>query len=783
MRRLTSPRQLSTRAAGSGGYSGRADRHHPRARGVQRERIAAAVHPGAARARRGVGRADRRRRRVRLLDRAHAAQGRAGGAPRRPAGDARRPRRDDGAAVRRRHGDGERHAVLDGAVLRRRPAVGVRDDVPGRDVAGRARLLRAEPRRRRRHRVRGRLQRAAPAHDPPRHAGGGAAVAELRGGPRRRRRRGADEHRREPRVGRARRHDHDDPAAVVPDPDRAPRRHDLPREQLAGAERPGHRRRAGAGRGPARRGRQQRRRRGRDARVRARVRRGRDRARPVRRAARTRPVAALPRDRRQPVLVHRRGRGPVLGELRRIAPRRRVPPRPLRVRVIRSLQAGATRQVDIASLAAFRIIFGAVMLGGILRLFTTGFIEPMYLEPRWFFSYPGFEWVRPWPGDGMYVHYGVLAALALMIALGAWYRIVVPLFTLGFLYTQLIDVTNYLNHHYLVVLLGGLLAFLPANAMWSVDARRRPELRRATVPAWMVWLLRFQVGVVYCFAGLAKLKLDWLGYGQPLNLWLAARSEMPLVGRFFEQPWFALVMSWAGFLFDSTIVVWLSWPRTRLFAYGAVLVFHSITGILLNIGMFPIIMSSSALIFFSPSWPRRLPWLGARVGAAPADTARLPREAPPRVARVAIAVYVALQVALPLRHYVYPGPVLWNEDGMRFAWHVVVREKQGAVRFEAEFANGKRLEIPSRNYLTARQEREMCSQPDLILQLARHIGRDLRDRGYPAFRLYAFTAVSLNGRAPAPMIDPTVDLLEVSDIGPRTWVLPEPDGPPPHVGR
>jgi vitamin K-dependent gamma-carboxylase len=430
------------------------------------------------------------------------------------------------------------------------------------------------------------------------------------------------------------------------------------------------------------------------------------------------------------------------------------------------------RPVDAASLAAFRIIFGAVMCFGALRLIASGWIEPMYVEPRWAFKYPGFGWVEAWPGWGMYVHYAVLAVLALMIALGAWHRIVTLLFAIGFAYTQLVDVTNYLNHNYLVVLLAVQLALLPANAMWSIDARRDPEIHRSAIPAWMVWLLRFQIGVVYVFAGLAKVKADWLVHGQPLTLWLAARTDTPLIGGLFDEPGVALAMSWAGFLFDTTIVIWLSWARTRLAAYVALIAFHGLTGYLLNIGMFPLIMTTSALILFSPSWPRRFT-------RSPAPELAQRFEPPSRIVVAVIAGHVALQLALPLRHLVYPGAVLWNEDGMRFAWHVVVREKQGSVMFVARFATGKQLEIPPNNYLTARQEREMAGQPDLILQLARHIGDDLRARGYREFSIAAITRTSLNGRAPASLIDPAIDLLEVSDVGPRSWVLPVPDEPPP----
>ena len=436
------------------------------------------------------------------------------------------------------------------------------------------------------------------------------------------------------------------------------------------------------------------------------------------------------------------------------------------------VRAAAHDRIDIASLAAFRIIFGTIMCLGILRFLATGWIEPMYGEPTWFFTYPGFAWVAPWSVTGMYVHYGVLAALALAIAVGFHFRIAIVLFTAGFAYTQLIDVTNYLNHHYLVVLLGVQLACLPANAAWSLDVRRNPSLERATIPRWYVWLLRFQIGVVYVFAGLAKAKVDWLAHGQPLNLWLAARTDTPVIGALFDQPWMAMAMSWGGFLFDTTIVVWLSWRKTRIPAYVAVIVFHGLTGYLFNIGMFPLIMTSCALIFFDPSWPRRL------IKTLPRTRDVASSRPPGRIVRGIVIAHVVVQLVLPLRHLVYPGAVLWNEDGMRFAWHVMIRKKHGAVSFEARFADGRTLEVPPNNYLTPRQERELGGQPDLILQLARHVGADLRRRGYPSFTLHAITRVSLNGRAPAPMIDPAVDLLSIRDLGPRDWVLPPPAGPP-----
>ncbi len=450
--------------------------------------------------------------------------------------------------------------------------------------------------------------------------------------------------------------------------------------------------------------------------------------------------------------------------------------------LLRRVAARAARPVDVASLAGFRIVFGLLMFAGIVRFLCTGWIEPMYGQPTFFFHYPGFDWVVPWSVTGMYVHYLVLAGLALMIAAGAWTRIVTPLFTVGFAYTQLIDVTNYLNHHYLVVLLGALLSVLPVHRAWSIDAWRRPALRLDVVPAWTVWLLRFQVGVVYVFAGLAKAQPDWLVHAQPLNIWLSARTDTPWIGGWLDERWVAFAMSWGGFLFDTTIVVWLSWRRTRLPAYVVLLGFHAAVGTFFNIGMFPFIMTTSALIFFPPSWPRRfVAWLPARLRPRPpATVANAPRVVPRWLVPLLVA-HVVVQIALPLRHHAYPGDVLWNEDGMRFGWQVLVREKHGAVNYVVHLADGRRLEVAPGDYLTARQEREMAGQPDLIAQLARRIAVDMRAAGHGEVEVHVEAMVSLDGRDPIAMIDPDVDLARVSDVGARWWVTAAPSGPPIHL--
>ena len=76
----------------------------------------------------------------------------------------------------------------------------------------------------------------------------------------------------------------------------------------------------------------------------------------------------------------------------------------------------------------------------------------------------------------------------------------------------------------------------------------------------------------------------------------------------------------------------------------------------------------------------------------------------------------------------------------------------------------------------------MSGQPDLILQLAHHIQKDFRAKGLGEVEVRVQALVSLNGRRLAPLIDPRVDLSQVSDgLWRATWILPAPAAPPPRI--
>lgn len=461
--------------------------------------------------------------------------------------------------------------------------------------------------------------------------------------------------------------------------------------------------------------------------------------------------------------------------------------------LLHRLERALLRPVDIAWLAGYRVLFGLAMAISMERFIAYGWIDTLLVGPRFRFHYFGFDWVEPLSRGSMYALFWCLVGLALAMAAGLAFRVTSVLFAIGLTYIQLIDVSTYLNHYYLAGLLAWLFAISPANRTWSVDAWLRPRLGGRRSPesvatAWLV-LFRVQIGLVYFFASLAKAQGDWLLHGQPLGMWLGASTHLPVLGRIFTIDGVPLAMSWFGFLFDLTIVLWLSIRRTRPWAYAVVIVFHVLTRMLFDIGMFPIIMSMSALVFFAPGWPRAIVERFRRRGAIVAAETAEPlgpsakRTTLMRIALVLGGLYCAVQLLAPLRCHLYGGNVLWHEQGMRFSWRVMVRAKGGATTFLVrQKETGRVLHVSPRQYLTAFQENEMASQPDLVLQLAHHIQRDFAERDLGDVEVRAQSNVSLNGRRSALMIDPDVDLTKVADgLRPATWILPAPSEPPPHT--
>jgi len=441
-----------------------------------------------------------------------------------------------------------------------------------------------------------------------------------------------------------------------------------------------------------------------------------------------------------------------------------------------TLQNKLAQPISVASLAFFRIAFGAIMFWEVCRYFHYGWIRQYYIKPDFFFNYWGFEWLEPWSGNGMYLHFMVLGILALMIMLGFLYRVVTVLFFLGFTYVFLLDQSNYLNHFYLISLVSFLLIFVPANKNYSLDAALTPKIASDTIPTWSLWLIQFQIGVAYVYGGIAKMNHDWL-HGEPMRMWLAEGSDFPVIGQFFTTNWAPYFFSYSGMLLDLLIVPFLLWKRTRALAFIAIALFHLTNSQLFQIGIFPWMMIAVTTIYFKADWCKSI-LSRFYTKKAFANTRENRGAMAFRVGRwttYALGIYVAWQVLLPFRHLLIPGEVHWTEEGHNFSWHMKLRDKRSKGYFYVKDLDSDKKEwkIKDKRYLSSRQRSKMRTRPQMILQYAHHLRDIYIKEGYKNIMVRAELNCSLNGRPRQLLVNPFTNLAAIEEYDmPAEWINP-----------
>lgn len=442
-------------------------------------------------------------------------------------------------------------------------------------------------------------------------------------------------------------------------------------------------------------------------------------------------------------------------------------------RVFEALRQRAFARIDIAWLVFFRVAFGLLMIWDMWLHFSRHLITLYWVQPTFAFKYFGFSWVNLWPGDGIYLHCTALALLGLLVAAGLFYRISTTLLCLGHTYLFLLDGMWANNHAYLICLFCFLLIFMPANRALSLDVWLNPKLRSQTTPEWTLWLLRLQIGVVYFFGGVAKILPDWLR-GSPMRERMAQMADFPIVGQFFREEWAVYLMSYGGLLLDLAIVPLLLWRRSRVFAFGIAVIFHLTNARLFSIGVFPWLAIAATTVFFPPDWPRRILSI-LRPGiknVARAETQR-PSYHQQVVILTLIAVYVAIQLVVPLRHFLSRGGLEWSHAEHRFSWRMMLIDQTiRATFYVTDPTSGETRETTLNEQLTKWQLRRFSWHPDLLLQLAHHLASESQRTSPNPVEVRARILVSFNGRKPVLVANPNVDLAkEPRTCGRPRWVL------------
>jgi hypothetical protein len=335
------------------------------------------------------------------------------------------------------------------------------------------------------------------------------------------------------------------------------------------------------------------------------------------------------------------------------------------------------------------------------------------------FPYEGFDWLPLLPAPYIYFLVGVLAVAGITMAAGFLYRISSALVWLSWTYLWVVESTRsyWQSHYYLEVLATFLMIWMPAANRWSVDAwlrrdKSEPENNAGTVPFWTLFLLRGQLFIAYFYAGVAKLNADWLldaapvrwflsdaGVTHPYEPYLSARQLAWFKG-LLQSEAAAYFFSYAGAAFDLGVGFLFVFRRTRILALVLMCCFHGLNHLLIfdDIGWFPLLGVTTALIFLDPDWPQRFwrwcrrpqlsrpdwGWLAAGAVFAPGVGAALgwklnpapSRGSPAASSRLGpltmpfIVGWLVWQSFMPLRHFLIPEDARITYEGMSFSWRL-----------------------------------------------------------------------------------------------------------------
>ena len=213
------------------------------------------------------------------------------------------------------------------------------------------------------------------------------------------------------------------------------------------------------------------------------------------------------------------------------------------------------------------------------------------------------------------------------------------------------------------------------------------------------------------------------------------------------------------------------------------------TAIMFPIGVFPLVMIGSTLIYFDEKFHQKIINFISKFTLKSKQLTNIEsfnlKNSYRAVYKLLFLSFFILQLILPLRYLMYPGKLFWTEQGYRFSWRVMLIEKAGYAQFFIhEPLKDRKMIIENRKYLTAQQEKMMATQPDMILQYAHFISEVYKDSIIteyngevinlgPKPKVTAKVEVSLFNKGSRLFIDENIDLSNVErGFSNKKWILP-----------
>ena len=427
------------------------------------------------------------------------------------------------------------------------------------------------------------------------------------------------------------------------------------------------------------------------------------------------------------------------------------------------------KQIDNSALIVFRILFGLLCFLESVGAIFTGWVNNTLIDPQFTFTFIGFEWLQPLPGNWMYVYYIIMGVFGLCIMVGYKYRWSMLSFTILWTVTYLMQKSSYNNHYYLLILLSSIMVIQPAHRYFSIDSRQNPNIKSISMPRWCNLVFILQLFIVYTYASIAKIYPDWLDT-TVAELLMKSKAHYYLVGDLFQEEWMHYFVAYGGLIFDGLIIPLLVFKPTRKWAFFLSIFFHLFNSIVFQVGIFPYLSLAFALFFFEPKTIQRL-FLKKKEFY---DKDEIIVSSYKKPALIIFSLYFIIQIALPLRHLFIEDTVLWTEEGHRMSWRMMLRNKNGFASYIIKNKTKGQTEIVKLDsYLTKKQKRHVSTKPDMIWQFAQRLKKEYSAKGED-ISVFVDCKISVNGRPFTSFIDPKIDLANTkwSAYKHADWILP-----------
>ena len=408
----------------------------------------------------------------------------------------------------------------------------------------------------------------------------------------------------------------------------------------------------------------------------------------------------------------------------------------------------------------------------------TGWVKKTLIDPQFTFSFFGFEWLQPLPGNGMYFYFIFMGIVSLMVMLGYRYKFNILALAVLWSGAYFMQKTSYNNHYYLVMLMTWGMVFMNPHYYASLDAKRKKTVTHFC-PNWNRLFFVILLLLVFSYGAIAKFYPGWWS-GDFIKNSFSHKTNYWLIGPLLGKEWFQQFITFSGVIFDAMIIPLLMWKRTRMLAFIGLILFNIFNAVVFQIGIFPFTVIALTVFFFETETIRQLFFPKKQYTHVPVLDFQKQNNLPFRQAGKAftssvLIIFFAIQFALPLRHHFIPGDVNWREEGHRMSWRMMLRTKRGAINLEA--VNPKTQEkfrIKKEDYLTKDQIKNLATKPDFLYQFVQRLKKEYTQKGIIDIEIYCtMSRVSLNRDKAKPLFKYDVDLAKVewNYFGRNEWVL------------